>query len=557
MKKFLAVVAVLFCCTVVVFAGARSQSSGSSSGLTTIKMAYFGAAPAGVQSGYHWTDTLATDLGIQLELVPSSQDNVKTMLAARDFPEFIANSSTADTADIIRAGLVQDLEPYRARLPNVFKWTGMIQFVKDNWSNNSGKVYAVRGGVGNTASTVGVTWTAPYIRWDYYKELGYPEITDLEDYLPVLKAMLDRHPTNDAGQKIYGFSLFSDWDSHIMALGDAFSGTIGKKTVGGYLEADVVTNATNSMLDDNSAYKRNLKFFFNANQMGLLDPDSPTQGYDTYREKAAAGRHILSLWWWGDDNLLNATELAAQGKGFKLVPFKNMKNTNNSTAPYVGSDTFYMINNKVEHLDKILEFLDYFYSPDGMMKLYYGPKGLVWDVDSNGEPYRTEFGWRYFNDRSTELPGGGGWSMTGYAWASNSPALQLWSTHPVWNRRLDGEDWIKKDYSPQDSALVADWVRVMGAETDLEYLGKNNMLLTPSFAQLPATPEDILVLQQRVGAVVKPESWKAVYASSEAEFEAIWQKMVSDAKGLGVDTINQYYAEAYRKAVADGARYVY
>jgi hypothetical protein len=60
-----------------------------------------------------------------------------------------------------------------------------------------------------------------------------------------------------------------------------------------------------------------------------------------------------------------------------------------------------------------------------------------------------------------------------------------------------------------------------------------------------------------VGAVVAPESWKMVYAASEAEFESIWKKMVSDAKGLGADRINQYYADTYRKAVADGARYVY
>jgi hypothetical protein len=127
----------------------------------------------------------------------------------------------------------------------------------------------------------------------------------------------------------------------------------------------------------------------------------------------------------------------------------------------------------------------------------------------------------------------------------------------LWNRRYDGEDWVKKDFAPQDSALIAEWKRVMGAGSDLEYLAKNNMLITPSFAELPATPEDILLLQQRVGAVVVPESWKAVYASSEAEFEAIWKKMVSDAKGLGADRINAYYAEAYRKAVADGAKYVY
>jgi hypothetical protein len=557
MKRCFVFLVALCFSTVLAFAGGGGQSSGASGGLTTIKMTQVGSLPAGIQSGFHWTETLAKDLGIQLDIVVSTQDTLRTMIAARDLPEFITINSQPHIADIIRAGLVQDLEPYKARLPNVFKWTGMIQYMKDNWSDGQGKVYAVRGGVGNKGSTSGVG-NGPYVRWDYYKELGYPEIVDLEDYLPVLKAMQDRHPTNDAGQKVYAMSVFS-WDGGSPPVhGNVFTGVLGKLQVGSYLEVDLETSAVNSILDDNSAYKRQLKFFYNANKMGILDPDSLTQGYEIWREKGAAGRHILSWWWWGNDNLLNATELAAQGKGFMLFPFKNMKVQNTSTPPYVGGQTFYMLNNKVQHLDKILELLEYAYSPDGMMKLEYGPQGIVWDVDSNGEPYRTEFGWRYFLDRSTELPGGGGWSITGYAWSTNESSINVWNLHPVWNRRFDGEDWNKKEgLAPADSALLADWKRVMNAESDLDYYSKNNMLITPPFAELPATPEDIILLQQRVNAVVPPESWKAVYASSEAEFEAIWKKMVSDAKGLGIDTINQYYADAYRKAVADGAKYVY
>jgi hypothetical protein len=432
----------------------------------------------------------------------------------------------------------------------------MIQYMKDNWSEGQGKVYTVRGFVGNKGSAVG-TGDGLYVRWDYYKELGYPEIADVEDFLPVLKAMQDNHPVNDAGQKVYALSHFPSWDAHYSRLGDVFTNLTGKMVIGGYLEADLETNATNSMLDDNSAYKRNLKFFYDANKLGILDPDSPTQTYDNWREKGAAGRHILSWWWWGNDNLLNATELAGQGKGFMLFPFKNAKVQNRSTPNYVGGQTFYMVNNKTQNLDKILQFLDYCYSPDGVMKLYYGPKGVVWDVDTNGEPYRTEFGWKYFLDRATELPGGGGWSVSGYVWATNETSIHYFNTHPVWNRRLDGEDWIKKDFAPKDSALVADWKRVTGANSDLDYYTKNNMLITPPFAQLPATPEDILLLQQRVGAVVVPESWKMVYAANDAEFESIWRKMVSDAKGIGADRINQYYADAYRKAAADGAKYVY
>jgi putative aldouronate transport system substrate-binding protein len=371
--------------------------------------------------------------------------------------------------------------------------------------------------------------------------------------------MQDRHPVNDAGQRIYALSAFPSWDGLTMTFGTAFFDMLGKKHGGGYLEVDAETNAISSMLDDDSVHKRTLKFFYNANKMGLLDPDSPTQTYEIYREKGEAGRHIFSYTWWFNDNLANQTELAAQGKGFRLVPFKNAKVNNTGIPNYVGGQMYYLVNAKAPHLDKILQFLDYAYSPDGVMNLFYNRKGIVWDVDENGEPFRTEFGWRYILDRGTEMPGYNNRSSTGngYAWSTNETSINTLNIHPVWNRRLDGEDWIKKDFAPQDSALIADWKRVMGANSDLEYYVKNNMLITPSFAQLPPAPEDILLLQQRVGAVVAPESWKMVYASSEAEFEAIWKKMVSDAKGIGVDRINAYYAETYKNAVADCAMYVY
>jgi ABC-type glycerol-3-phosphate transport system substrate-binding protein len=317
MKRCFVVFVALCFCAALAFAGGGGQSSGASGGLTTIKMTQAGSLPAGIQSGFHWTETLAKDLGVQLDIVVSSADALQAMIAARDLPEFISINSQPHIADIVRARLVQDLEPHKARLPNVFKWTGMIQYMKDNWSDGQGKVYAVRGSTGNRGDTTG-TGAGPYVRWDYYKELGYPEITDLEGYLPVLKAMQDRHPVNDAGQKVYAMSLFSDWDGNRMALGNVFSNIVGKMSPGGYLEVDIETNAVNSMLDDNSAYKRNLKFFYNANKLGILDPDSPTQGYEIWREKGAAGRHILSWWWWGNDNLLNATELAAQGKARAL-----------------------------------------------------------------------------------------------------------------------------------------------------------------------------------------------------------------------------------------------
>ena len=49
------------------------------------------------------------------------------------------------------------------------------------------------------------------VRYDLYKQIGSPEINELEDYVDVLKQMKEVCPTSDSGKETYGVSLFKDW----------------------------------------------------------------------------------------------------------------------------------------------------------------------------------------------------------------------------------------------------------------------------------------------------------------------------------------------------------
>ena len=51
-----------------------------------------------------------------------------------------------------------------------------------------------------------MTWD---LRWDLYKELGYPEIKTLDDMVDVLGQMKEICPTDDNGKTTYGVSLFT------------------------------------------------------------------------------------------------------------------------------------------------------------------------------------------------------------------------------------------------------------------------------------------------------------------------------------------------------------
>jgi putative aldouronate transport system substrate-binding protein len=557
MKRFTVVSVMLILGAALAFAGGQG-ASGRAGGLTTIQMTHVGTSAIGIQEGYYWTDILKEDLGIQLDLVASTPDNIKAMMAARDLPELVVTNQGNEIGTAIQAGMFINLDDYRDKLPNLFAngGQGMLQYHRDNFSNGTGQLNAIRFGATNQSGTRGQNNASPYLRWDYYKELGMPAINSLENYLPLLKAMADRHPVNEEGQKVYGISLWPNWDEGrtMFAVNGGLAPLAGIITIGtSFLELDLQTSALTSFMDDNSFYKRGLEFLFTANQMGLLDPDSITQTWDNFTEKATAGRILFAFWPWGTGSF-NTADRAEQVVGFKMVPFEGQKILGAVSPVYLGGQCFLAVNKNHQNLDKILEFINYVFDYDSAMKLSLGPKGITWDVDSAGEPYVTELGWK-MRTESLEFPNGGKLG-SGYSWATNETPLNGRNIHPVYKRSIGGSDWIRKDFAPKDTPLQADWKKIMNAEDDIDYMIKNNMILEEPFAGLPSVPNDIQALILRVGTVIQPGSWQAVFARNEAEFNAIWTKMQADAKGLGIDRVNEWFANAHNKARAEGAKYM-
>lgn len=82
-----------------------------------------------------------------------------------------------------------------------------------------------------------------------------------------------------------------------------------------------------SILDSDSEYIRALKFYFQANQMGLVDPESTTQNYDTLFAKFQEGQVLFSWWPWLGQAAFNTTTNLTEGKGFMLAPIQDQKSS--------------------------------------------------------------------------------------------------------------------------------------------------------------------------------------------------------------------------------------
>jgi putative aldouronate transport system substrate-binding protein len=209
-----------------------------------------------------------------------------------------------------------------------------------------------------------------------------------------------------------------------------------------------------------------------------------------------------------------------------------------------------VVSKNSKHLDKALAFIDFIYSFDGILLMQQGRQGVKWDVDENGEPYYTRLGWDIANGIA-EYPNGGTQSDAG----GIPPGVNWRAIHPTYNRQLSGKDWIKKDYAPADSALVADWQQAMKARDDIDYFSQHNMLVAPPFTGSLVVPDNIQIILNRIGEVVTPLSWQMVYARDQAEFDRLWAQMVEQARGRGLDQADRWFREAYTAAVADFAKY--
>ena len=127
---------------------------------------------------------------------------------------------TGKGAKLVKSGLIEDMTPYLKGMKYINKYKDATDYVNEQIGQKSG-VWGVPASVVDTLTpdqpSEGLEPTfGPYLRWDLYKEIGYPEIDTLEDLIPVLKQMQDKAREESGSDDIYAMSLFKDWDGNMM-----------------------------------------------------------------------------------------------------------------------------------------------------------------------------------------------------------------------------------------------------------------------------------------------------------------------------------------------------
>ena len=533
--------------------GAATTDSGSeASGDTIVIEVYDEAANyQGTQIGW-FAKVIKDRFNIELNIIAPqvAGDAVYQTRTATGSLGDIVILDPAHFSDCVQAGLIKDITTELKACTNLMDYEKQITTYNNGLPGNTeGKLYGIPCEMTNTSPTSfsdDVVYSSPMLRWDLYSGIGAPDIADLDGLIDALKAMMDANPTNESGDPCYGLSLWPDWDNNDGMIGIAnvvqLTTWYGEKIKG---SAILKTDDTFVPLTDkNATYYKMLKFLYNANKAGIVDPDSGTQDWNAACAKMSAGQ-VYMFWYSWQVGFWNTTDRLADGKGMIFTPVLDQYYYTTSDT-YYGSGRLFGVGAGVEgeKYDRIMKFLDWYASPEGLEFQHAGIEGFNYTLDDQHK-------FTIMNDNALmdNLPVPEEYGGAGYSDGNN--AINQWIVAAISTNPLSGEGYSNTHWSSWKAATATktktEWGERFSAQEPVDWMKAHNALFVrPSVSvSLPSDTADIEVIRNQVGQEVKDASWRMIFASDDAAFDAMWDEMTENLNSLGFEDLYKFDVDKY------------
>ena len=482
------------------------------------------------------------------------------IFAARSAAGFLGDLVVLDNADIqacVKSGLIYDVTDEMKKLTSFEDFKLQLDAYNSSLDGvEEGTYYAWPTEMTNTSPTTfspTIPGVAPTIPWDYYKEVGAPEMNNLSDLVTTLRAIQDLHPTNAAGDPSYGITLWPDWDGTSIENVNQLTKWYGQEVNG-----SILLDASGEMLeltDDAGAYRKILQFYFEANQAGIVDPDSGTQNWDSVNSKFNSKRAFL-IWNDWQQGFWNTTDRGNAGENYMMAPINDMS-IYQPSDPFFGSGRAFAVGTKdPERQKRVMMLLDWMSSPEGLETVHGGIKGFTYEDAADGNGYvRTEIGEIALMDNSP-VPEefGGGFYADGML-QINQWTVAGWAINPKTGYTYVANGWPAEVEKAQ-TTTTREWSERFDAADPVDYLVKNNKVAVVPFVNVNLAPDptDIALIRSNCGTLVKDASWKMVFAKDQAEFDAIWNTLKEDLEGFDWQQLVEFDRDKYQVLVDERAK---
>lgn len=449
-------------------------------------------------------------------IVPAGNENEKlnTLIASGKLPDFITLGWYEDGVKKMIEGdlvlplnkLAEEYDPYFFKVsdPDKLNW----------YTQEDGNVY----GYPNSSSSpkdyeqYGDTYVSNQtfvVRKDMYEAIGSPDMRTPEGFLNALKAAKEKFPQID-GQPMIPLGLHE-----FTAVGNDSL----EQYIQNFLAIPREKDGKLYNRETDPEYVRWLKTLRQANQDGLLAKDIFIDKRAQMEEKIVQGRYFAMLY--------QRTDFAAQlGTLYQKDPNKiyiavdGPANTNldapRLNGPSISGWTVTLISKDVKDKARAIKFLSYLNSEEGQKDLFLGEKGVSYDTIDGVDQFLPEAFELMNTDRAA----------FDKQYGSSFTFWMLQNTNIT-------QQWAPKSVEPYKQ--LEDWTRgktVSNSEFDLID---------------PLANSDEGIILGKIKDLRGKTLPKLLMASSEAEFDKIWNDYIKKQEELGLDKVMAFQQTKYEE----------
>jgi multiple sugar transport system substrate-binding protein/putative aldouronate transport system substrate-binding protein len=214
-----------------------------------------------------------------------------------------------------------------------------------------------------------------------------------------------------------------------------------------------------------------------------------------------------------------------------------------------GGSRIWSIGAKTQYPELCMEIINWLSTPEGRLTTDYGPKGITWDYDDDGNTYFTELGKKTDKDRTTEMENGYSGKFGDGSFQVNNTTWNNMSANPESNGDLYNKSFWKSNPAEPRNDTEADWREHTGAISAFDYLSNRPYTVAPgtTFSESVRSVEVENAWQQVILAI-RNGSWNAIFADTAEQFEDEVAYMINEANNYGYDLCIEWsYGEAERK----------
>jgi len=485
------------------------------------------------------------------------EEKLATLMASRNLPDIVVVPWTM-TQQMIDAGLIIDMHELLETRGQDIKANlapASLKYSYDVLSGDTGKLYYIplEAYAPEASNAPATKWGGVYTRWDYYKELGYPELKNYDDYLNLVAAMKEAHPVNEDGLPYHGFSLWFDWgpfiQTDVMTRED-----MGVETLEIGIDAMEFDRMTlepyNRYLREDSAFWRGVEFWYKANQMGLLDPDSFTQTYDMAMAKYDSDQVLASMIQWPSPNGFYEAKGVFDKGFFGPLPIDGSRGCYYD-GWITGNESAIAISANSEHPERAMDLLNWLNSKEGLMTVANGIEGVDWVQEGDTYRFTEEYRKKAAEPEAANKYGYGKYLKT----LSVVPNSYMPGTEQPYAIAASRAYQIE-DLQDPSNIMIQEAVKHFGVELpgDIRPKGQECEVARSPYlkAYLPVDihDEEVKLLDYQMQNYLQSAVVQIINAKDDADFAAQKEKIMSDLKNMGVDRVYGYWANLVEEARA-------